>query len=259
MSRSPSSSPRCGSASASSALAIAALAYLASYGARTPLLALRGLLRVRNLALIVVPAVAVGAVAIGLAVARPDSALAQGALVVAMSPAPLPAPEVVGRVRGRADLAGALVLGTVLLSLLVAGSRGALASGSGVIAVEAYALAAMFANAVPPVRDLVLTPIRWAGWIAAAAVLVSGALMTGLDVSAFPVAVALLLAGALAAAVVAAVTGRDVTAAVGGAGVRDPVLAVALAGTANTAALAVPVAYAVCSLAVAGAVAAIRR
>ena len=46
------------------------------------------------------------------------------AVVVALAPAPLAASELVARMRGRMDLAGALVLGTLALSLLFVGGRG---------------------------------------------------------------------------------------------------------------------------------------
>ena len=219
-------------------------------GARTPLLALRALTRPSNLAAIVVPAVALGAVA--LALAAFDRRDAEGALLVAMAPAPLLAPDVAGRMRGRSDLAGALVLGTVLLSLLVAATRGTLASGAGVFAVEAYAFAAMFANALPTARDLVLAPLRWLAVISALAVIAVGLLATPPDAAALAVALTVLVTGALTAAAVAVLFRRDVVATVGGAGLRDPVLAIALASTSGSSA-AVPVAYAVVIVVVAAA------
>src|SRR5207253_3907059 len=109
--RSSISYPRSRSASALSALA--ALGYLAAYGARMPLLAFRGLLRVRNIALVLVPAVVIGAIGLALQ-GRVDERIAAGALAVAIVPAPLVGPGIVGRMRGRADLTGALGLGTTL-------------------------------------------------------------------------------------------------------------------------------------------------
>ena len=240
------------------ALALAALAYLASYGARTPFLALRSLTRVRNLALILVPAVAMGAVAIAL-VGRVDRDVSAGALLLAAVPAPLAAPGVVSRLRGRADLAGALVLGSVLLSLAIGAATGSLASGAAVVALEAYAIAAMVANAIPGLRDVVLRPLRWIGWSAAAAVLVIGGLSgPRLDLAVIVAALAIACAGIAAAAGVAAASGRDVRAAIGGAGLRDPVLAVGLALASSPAALAVPLVYAVFCLGL-GAFAGFRR
>lgn len=178
------------------------------------------------------PAVAVGAVALALA-GRIDDRASQGALAVALVPAPLLAPGLVGRMRGRADLAGALVLGTLLLSLLVVGGRGALAAGALFTATEAFALAALFASALPAVRDAILSPLAWIGWIAAAGLAVAAVVEApALDATSALVALALLVAGGGSAAVIAALQRRDIRAAVFGSGLRDPFLAVALASVA---------------------------
>ncbi len=210
-----------------------------------PLLALRGLLRVRNIALIVVPAVAVGVLALVL-VGRVDERISSGALALAVVPAPFIGPGIVGRMRGRADLAGALVLGTAVISLLLIGGRGALASAALFTATEAYALPAMFGNALPTIRDALLVPLQWIGFAGAAAALVLAALaappIDGLTVA---VALAFLAVGAGAATAVAIVTGRDIAAAIVG-GLRDPVLALALvSATAGPDSAGVPLVYAV--------------
>jgi hypothetical protein len=205
-------------------------------------------MRLRNLAVIVIPAVAIGAAAF--AVYAFDPRLGAGALAVAVVPAPLVAPGLVGRIRGRADLAGALVLGTVALSLLVVGSRGAVAAAALFTATQAFALPAMFANALPTVRDAILAPLRVIGWIACGAVIVLGVVAAPtIDVWTIVVAVLLLDIGGISAAVVAFLTGRDVAAAVGGAGLRDGALAIALA-TAIGADLGVAVVYALGGLVV---------
>lgn len=238
--------------------ALAALAYLASYGARTPFLALRSLGRVRNLALVLVPAAAMGAVALALA-GRVDRDVSAGALLLVAVPAPLAAPGLVGRMRGRADLAGALVLGSVLFSLAIGSVTGDLASGAAVAGLEAYAIGALVANGLPPLRDLVLVPLRWVGWAALAAVLLIAALSgPRIDAAAIIAALALISAGTVSAVAVALLTGRDLRAAIGGAGLRDPVLAIGLALATSPAALSVPVAYAVFCLVLA-ALALIRR
>jgi hypothetical protein len=240
------------------ALAIGGIAYLIAYGARTPLLALRGLTRVRNLALIIVPAVAVGLIAL-LLQGRVDDRVAAGAIALAVVPAPFVAPEIVGRMRGRADLAGALVLGTALLSLLVSGSRGALSAGALFTAVEAFAIAAMVAGALPTLRDALLGVLRVVGWgsvvlIAIAAAVVAPPLLDAPPIGSDPplvlqsavVALALLVAGVGSAALVAWIAGRDPIAAVGGAGLRDPALAVVLAAvTAGRDSTGVPLVYGV--------------
>ncbi len=240
-----------GRSSALNALAVGGIAYLVSYGARTPLLALRGLARVRNLALIVVPSVAMGVVAL-LLQDRVDGRVAVGAIAVALMPAPLVAPELVGRMRGRADLAGALVLGTALVSLLVVGSRGSVAAGALFTATEAYALPAMIGNALPIVRDALLTPLRIVGWLAvpvtlgAAAIAASALLDPPVLLASGIVALALFAVGVTASAVVARVFDRDIVAAIGGAGLRDPALAIAFVTiTAGPDSTGVPLVYAV--------------
>jgi len=209
--------------------ALAALAYLASYGARTPLLALRGLLRFRNIVLVVAPAVAIGfsAAAVG---AFLGGDAGEGAIALALVPAPLVASEVVTRLRGRMDLAGVLAIGTAILSLLLIGGRGAIAAGALFAATEAYAIAAMIANALPSVRDAVLVPLRAIGWIAVA-VVIANAVVAGpvIDGSTLLAAAAVFASGTLSAALVALLLRREITAAVAGAGLRDPVLGIAFA------------------------------
>jgi hypothetical protein len=230
-----------------------AIVYLAAYGARTPLLALRGLLRLRNAATILVPAALMGAVALVLQ-GHVLAEVSDGAIALAIVPAPLVAPGVISRMRGRADLAGALVLGTVLVSLLIVGSRGSLAAGALFTATEAYALAAMFGNAVPTVRDLALLPLRVIGWVAFAFVLLDGALAGPLiEEQTVAAAVLLLIAGTVGAGAVARITGRDVRSAIAGAGLRDPALAVAIATiTAGPGSTGVALVYAAFCLVLAG-------
>jgi len=152
------------------------------------------------------------------------------AIAVALAPAPIAASEVVARMRGRMDLAGALGLGTLALSLLFVGGHGSLAAAGLFTAVEAYAVPAMFAGALPTLRDRLLPLLRPAGWLAFAAVLAVGiASGPAIDGATILVALALLVAGVISAAVVALGTGRDVTAAIAGAGLRDPALAIAFA------------------------------
>ena len=234
---------------------LGALLYLASYGGRMPLLAFRGLLRVRNLALVLGPAVGLGLFALALQ-DRADGRIAAGAIAVAIVPAPLVATGIVARLRGRMDLTGALCLGTIVLSLLVVGSRGALAAGALFVALEVFAIAAMVAGAIPPLRDLLLPVLRVVGWLAFAVVLESATVAGGslffqgqapapLVLESAGVALALLVIGVAASSAVAVVTGREPLAAIAGAGLRDPVLAVALATvTAGPDATGVPLIYA---------------
>ena len=226
--------------------------YLVAYGARTPLLALRGLMRIRNLALIVVPFAVLNGVAF--IVGSVDPRHAQAAIALALVPAPLVAPGVVARMRGRMDLTGALVIGTVVLSVLFISGQGALAAGGLFTAVEAYALAAMFANVVPTVRDLLLVPLRVLGWGAFALVLLNAAILAPpIDLATVGVAFALFVAGVAAAAIVAFALDRDLRAAIAGAGLRDPALAVALATiTAGPDSTGVALVYGVFCLVLAG-------
>jgi hypothetical protein len=227
---------------------------------------------VRTLALIVVPAVAMGIVALALQ-SRVPGTVAAGAIALAIVPAPLVAPEIVGRMRGRADLAGALVLGTALASLLVVGSRGTLAGGALFTATEAFAVAAMLANALPTIRDALLPVLRAVGWGAVALVALT-ALMSAppfidpppigtdppLALQSAVVALMLLVAGTGSAVIVAHLTARDEIAAIGGAGLRDPTLAIALATiTAGPDSTGVPLAYGVGVVLLGGIALALRR
>jgi hypothetical protein len=210
--------------------------------------------------LVIVPAVAMGALVLALQ-DHVSGQVAAGAIAVALVPAPLVAPELVGRMRGgRMDQAGALVLGTAIASLLVVGSRGALASGALFAATEAFAISSMVANALPTIRDRLLVVLRLVGW-AAALLIVLTIVLEGQPLFYSPaflepdpniaftnavVALALLIVGAVSSAAVARVTGRDVRAAIGGAGLRDPFLAIALAAVTTTPSSAgVPLLYGV--------------
>jgi hypothetical protein len=234
--------------------AVAALVYLASYGARTPLLALRGLLRFRNALLVLVPAVALGVVARLIEAYLPGAS--DGAFAVALVPAPLMASEVVTRLRGRMDLAGALVLGTMVFSVFFVGSRTAVAAGALFAATESFTIAAMVANAIPTLRDAVLLPLRVVGWLAAGIVVGLAILFPPrIDGTVVIAAAALLVVGALSAAIVAMALQRDVIASVAGAGLRDPALAVAVAMLTDSSASGVALVYGVFCLVLGGAVA----
>ena len=203
-------------------------------------------MRLPNLAVIIVPAVALGAIALAVD-GRVDARTAAGAIALAIVPAPFLGPEIVGRMRARGDQAGAFVLGTILLSQLIVGSRGAVAAGGLFTATEGFAIAAMVANGLPMVRDALLVPLRLIGWIAPV-VVVGAAAASGpaIDAQTVVIAAALFLAGGGAAAIVALRLGRDAPAAVGGAGLRDPALGVALAAvTAGLDSTGVPLVYGV--------------
>jgi hypothetical protein len=237
----------------STALALAALVYLSAYGARMPILAFRSLLRLRNLILVLGPSVVLSAVAFALQ-GRVDDRVAAGAFAVAVAPAPLVGPGIVARLNGRMDLAGALGLGTILLAFVLISGRGAPATSGLHIGTQAYAIAATVAAVIPRLRDALLVPLRIAGWAAFAVVLAAGALAApAIDLVTVAVALGLLLAGIAASLAAAYETQREPLAAVVGAGLRDPALAVALATTASgTEATGVPLIYAVFCLGLAG-------
>jgi hypothetical protein len=218
-----------------------------------PILAFRGLLRLRNLILFLGPSVLLGAIAFALQ-GRVDDRVAAGAIAVALAPAPLVGPGIVARLGGRMDLTGALGLGTILLAIVLVSGRGGLAANGLFIATQAYAIPATVAGVIPRLRDALLVPLRIAGWAAFAVTLIAGALAApAIDLATVAVALGLLVAGIGAALLAAVETGRDPLAAVVGAGVRDPALAVALATVASGAeATGVPLIYAVFCLGLAG-------
>ena len=230
-----------GSGSAPSAVAFAALLYLAAHGARTPFLALLGLKRLRNLVLVVAPY----ALSVPLAFAvgeRLDAATAAGLVAIALAPGALLAPAVVAAAGARrSDMVGALVLGTLIVSFVLVVTLPT-SSTLAVTAVQAFVVASLAAGAIPLVRDRILGPLRWAGHLAAVAVLVLAVLggpaidMRMLVVSIAAVAVIFAVAGAVALAL-----RRDLLSAVAAVGTRDPVVAAALAwATGGPDATAVP-------------------
>ncbi|HEY6204077.1 MAG TPA: hypothetical protein VI056_13685 [Candidatus Limnocylindria bacterium] len=236
-----------------------ALLYLAAHGARAPFLALLGLRRLRNLALVLAPY----AVTVPLAFAvseRLDPAAAAGLVAVVLAPGAFLAPVVVIAAGGRrADMAGALLLGTAVISFVLVATRpGAVTLA--LTAAQAFALASLVAGALPTVRDRLLVPLRWAGHAAGIAVIVlaaaGGPRIDATTVAVALAAVALLLSVAGAAA---AFMRRDVFSALAATGTRDPIVATALAwSTGGVDATAVPLASAVI-LGIAAAALVIRR
>jgi hypothetical protein len=173
---------------------------------------------------------------------RLDPATAAGLVALAVAPAALLAPALVNAAGGRrADMAGALVLGTLILSFVLVITRPA-ASALGLTGAQAFVVASLAAGAMPQIRDRVLTPLRWVGYGAALAVVVlalAGGPAIGVGtviVALVAVAVTLAAAGAVALAL-----RRDLPSAVAGAGTRDPIAAIAIAGvTGGSDATAVP-------------------
>ncbi len=178
---------------------------------------------------------------------RLDPALSAGLVALALAPGALVAPSVVNAAGGRrADMAGALLLGTLILSFVLVATRQASITLA-LTAAQAFAIAALATGAVPTVRDRLLAPLRWAGHVAGIAVIVlaaaSGPRVDAATVAAALAAVAVLLAVAGAAALALR---RDVFSALAATGTRDPIIATALAwSTGGTEATGVPLVTAV--------------
>jgi hypothetical protein len=200
-----------------------------SAGARTPLLALLSLRRLRNLALVVLPygpgllLVAV----LGPSLTEPDRA---GLLAVAIAPALLTAPALSTAMGGRMDRAGALLVGTIAASFILTLSRAGAAGGAMQSAMFAFVVGAGVVSVVPMLPAVARTTVQRLGDIAfsviiAVAILGSPALSAGGALA----AAALFGATVVAAAIVARVAGVELRSAIAGAGTRDPAVAIALA------------------------------
>jgi len=173
---------------------------------------------------------------------RLDAATAAGLVALGIAPGALLAPALVNAAGGRrSDMAGALLLGTVVMSFVLVVTRPG-ASTLALTAAQAFVVASLGAGALPQVRDRILAPLRWAGYLAALVVVVlavaggpafdAGTVVVALGA----VAVTLVVAGAVALAL-----RRDVFSAVAAAGTRDPIAAIALAwATGGAGATAVP-------------------
>ena len=190
-----------------------------------------------------------------------DPATGAGLVALSLAPGALLAPAIVSAAGGRrADMAGALVLGTVVISfvLVVARPEG---SALALTAAQAFAVASLVAGAIPTVRDRVIAPLRWTGHLAALAVIgLALANAPRIDIGAVLVAVAATALTLGAAGAVALALRRDLLSAVAAVGTRDPVLATALAwSTAGVDATAVPLASAAILGIVAGALMIRRR
>jgi hypothetical protein len=191
---------------------------------------------------------------------RIDPATSAGLVAVVLAPGALLAPAVVNAAGGRrADMAGALLLGTVVVSFVLVATRpGAVMLA--LTAAQAFAIASLVAGALPTLRDRLLVPLRWAGHVAGLAVIVLAA-ASAPHIDAVTVVVAL---AAVALVVGVAVAGalvlrRDVFSALAATGTRDPIVATALAwSTGGVDATGVPIASAVI-LGIAAAALVIRR
>jgi hypothetical protein len=167
---------------------------------------------------------------------------AAGLPALALAPGALLAPAIVTAAGGRrSDMAGALLLGTVVLSFVLVVTRQG-GSTPAITAAQAFVSASLLAGMLPMVRDRLLAPLRWAGHLAGLAVIVlAAASRPPIDVSTLVVALAALAVMLGAAGGVALALRRDVLSALAATGTRDPIVAIALGwSTGGSEATAVP-------------------
>lgn len=172
------------------------------------------------------------AVTVPLAFALADRlgpAIGAGLVAWSIAPGALVGPAIVSAAGGRrADMAGALALGTIILSLVFVATRPGQMTLA-LAAAQAFLIASLVAGAVPTVRDRIITPLRWAGHAAAAvAVVLAAANIPPIDALTVAVATGALAASLGVAGIMARALGRDLASALA-AGTRDPILAMALA------------------------------
>lgn len=174
-------------------------------------------------------------------------AAAAGLVALVLAPGALGASSFVGAAGGRrSDLAGALSLGTVIVSVVLVATRPE-SSGAGLTIAQAFLLGMVVGGAVPSLRERIAPPLRSAGHVAGAAVIAlaaaSGRAPSAQDAVVGATFAALVLALALTVAVALR---RDVLSAVAAAGTRDPIVATFIAwSTGGAEATAVPLVNAV--------------
>ncbi|MEX2046348.1 MAG: hypothetical protein WEE03_04235 [Chloroflexota bacterium] len=173
---------------------------------------------------------------------RLDPGTAAGLAALALAPGALLAPALLTAAGGRhADMAGALSLGTVILSFVLVVTRPG-ATTLALAAAQAFVFASLAAGAVPTIRDRILLPLRRVGHLAALAVLVLVvAARPPIDASTVMLALGALALTLAVAGAVAVALRRDVPSGLAAVGTRDPVVATVLAwSTGGPDAAAVP-------------------
>lgn len=205
-----------------------------------------GLRRPPNLVLIVAPyAVSVPVTFAVLPLLGP--AAAAGLVALALAPGALSAASFVAAAGGRrSDLAGALSLGTVIVSVVLVWTRSD-TSGAGLTIAQAFLLGMVVGGAVPSLRERIAPALRSVGLVASVAVIAlavaGGPVPTAQDAVVGVAFAALVLAVALT---VALALRRDVLSAVAAAGTRDPIVATFIAwSTGGAEATGVPLVNAV--------------
>lgn len=227
-------------------------------GFRTPLLALLALRRIRNLALVVLP-YAVGLLAVPFLAAglrEPDRI---GLAAMAIAPALLAGPALAARMGGRMDRVGALLVGSIGLSFVLALVRGGPSAATAQGTMLAFVVGAGVTSALPMLPPVVRTAIRLLGDAAVVVLLAIAVARSDELGSATLIAVVALFGATVASAVVVArIGGVDLRSALLGAGTRDPAVGTALA-LAGAGATVVPVVWTVLLAALLGTVALVNR
>ena len=173
---------------------------------------------------------------------RLEAATAAGLVALAVAPGALLAPALVGAAGGRrSDMAGALLLGTLVLSFVLVVTRPD-TSTLALTGAQALVVASVAAGAMPRLRERILVPLRWGGYVAGLAVVVLAvAGVPAIDVGTVIVALGAVAVTLVVAGAVALALRRDLFSAVAAAGTRDPIVAIAIAwATGGTDATAVP-------------------
>ena len=152
-----------------------------------------------------------------------------GLTAVATAPAFLTAPALAGAIGGRMDRAGALLVGSIGVWLVLTLSHGVAAAGAAQSAMLPFFIGAGITSVVPMLPEVVRTAVRRLGDVAflfLAAVAISG--VGGLNPLTGIAALALFVAIAGTAVIVARIGGVGLASAFAGAGSRDPAVATAV-------------------------------
>ena len=164
---------------------------------------------------------------VGPALPEPDRL---GLTAVAVAPALLTAPALATAIGGRMDRAGALVVGSIGMWLVLTLTRGPAAAAAAQGAMLTFVLGAGVTSIVPMLPQLIRTVAQRVGDLAFL-VLIAIALSGAGELNAANGLAALALSVAIAATtgVVARIGGVDLRSALAGAGSRDPAVATGLA------------------------------
>jgi len=153
-----------------------------------------------------------------------------GLLAVSIAPALLSAPALATAMGGRMDRAGALLIGTIAVSFLLALVRGGAAAAAMQSGMLAFVVGAGVTSVVPMLpltARVIVQRIGDGAFVVLVAVAIAGGPVLGAAIAL--AALALFATTMGAAALVARFAGVDARSAIAGAGTRDPAVATALA------------------------------